>query len=341
MTRVVLDVPHTRAGHCGSGSMRDLLTFAGLSYGDAPISEALTFALAGGLAFQYARTAGITPPIYLVGRTGEMELDLVRRLGGTVETVRSDDPDEGWRNVADQLDAGRPALIHADILELPYLRVTLSNTRHSLIVSGYDTEAGEAYLVDNDRDEVQTVALDDLDRARSSTGFPDAPRYATFPLTWPDELPDLRTVARDACGAVARQMSEGATLFAEEMLPTGALSAAGLDGLSTFVEDLARWPDLFRDATDQVGFALWVFIEKAGTGGSMFRRLQADGLREAGERTGDVALLRAADTWAAAADGWSDLARAIRDDTGRLVDLAARLPSLERDAVVATERAAG
>lgn len=342
MTRVVLDVPHTLAGHCGSGSMRDLLSHAGLSYGDEPISEALTFALAGGLAFQYARADGLTPPIYLVGRTGPMELDLVHRLGGEVETVRTDDPVEGWRNVAAQIDAGSPALIHADILELPYLRVTLSNTRHSLVVSGYDTDEGVAYVLDNDRDEVQTVALDDLDRARRSRGFPDPPRYATFPITWPDALPDLRTVARDACRAVATQMEEGASLFDAHHLPAGALTATGLDGLAELAADVARWPELFGATADEVRFAFWVFIEKAGTGGAMFRRLQADGLTEAGERTGDAALAAAGRAWTVAADGWSRVAAAIRDGgTDELARLVTDLERLERAAVAATASAAG
>jgi hypothetical protein len=33
----VLSFPHRRAGHCGSGSLRDLLEFHGLDYGHGPV----------------------------------------------------------------------------------------------------------------------------------------------------------------------------------------------------------------------------------------------------------------------------------------------------------------
>lgn len=340
MTRLVLDAPHRVAGHCGSGSMRDLLELAGLSYGDAPMSEALTFALAGGLAFQYARSPGLTPPIYLVGRTGSMELDLARRLGAEVGTRRTDDPDEGWRFVVDELAAGRPALIHADILELPYLRVQLSNTRHSLLVSGYDTDRGVAYLLDNDREEVQEVPLDALDRARRSDGFPDPPRYATFPVRWPDRLPDLAAAARDACAAVARQMDGGAGLFPAGELPDGARSATGTAGVRAFADDVRRWPGLDDLPLDEVRFTLWVFVEKAGTGGGMFRRLQADGLREAAELTGDAALAAAADAWHDAAAAWTHAGMVARSDPDALAEAVDALPGLEARAVEATRLAA-
>ena len=56
----------------------------------------------------------------------------------------------------------------------------------------------------------------------------------------------------------------------------------GGDGVTTFAEDLGRWPELFptaaTDATDlhTALMTLAVFIEKAGTGGALFRRLQAE-----------------------------------------------------------------
>ncbi len=340
MTRVVLDAPHRLAGHCGSGSMRDLLEHAGLSYTDAPMSEALVFALSGGLAFQYARDAALTPPVYLVGRTGTLELDLARRLGAEVEMRRSDDPVEGWRFVTDEVDAGRPALINAELLELPYLRVQLSNTRHSLLVSGYDTDRGVAYLLDNDRAEVQEVPLDALDRARSADGFPDPPRYATFPIRWPDLLPDVGEAARGACASVVAQMTEGAGLFGADRLGSDAVSVTGLAGVETFAADVAAWPDLFDERLDAVRFALWVFIEKAGTGGAMFRRLHADGLREAAELAGDPALDAAAEAWTDAADGWSRVAAVCRDVAADLTAAVAALPGLEASAIAASGAAA-
>ncbi|MBW3619969.1 MAG: BtrH N-terminal domain-containing protein [Actinobacteria bacterium] len=341
VTRVLLDVPHEVAGHCGSGSLRDLLAWAGLSYGRKPLSEPLAFALAGGLAFQYLRREDDTPPIYLVGRTGEMELEGCRRLGIDVAVRRTDDPGEGWRFVTDELDAGRPVMINADILELPYLRVQLSNTRHSLLVVGYDDDEGVAYLVDNDRADLQEVALPALDRARSTAGFPDPPRYATYPMRFPDRLPALLDVARSACADAVRHLDLGRGLFPEGTLDGVVVDATGTAGVRTFADDLAGWGEVL--GADELATslrALRVFIEKAGTGTGMFRRLQADGLREAGERTGDEALLAAAGAWRLAADAWSALASATGDGVAAAAAAADELPGLEARALEATRVAA-
>ena len=42
---MVAGYPHRIGGHCGSGSLRDLLEWAGLSYGDAPMGEGAVFGL--------------------------------------------------------------------------------------------------------------------------------------------------------------------------------------------------------------------------------------------------------------------------------------------------------
>lgn len=341
MTRVLLDVPHTVAGHCGSGSLRDLLAWSGLSYDDDPMSEPLAFALAGGLAFQYLRREDDTPPIYLVGRTGDLELSACRRLGIEVEARRTDDPGEGWRFVTEELDAGRPVMINADILGLPYLRVQLSNTRHSLLVVGYDDERDVAYLLDNDREDVQEVPLGTLAQARGGDGFPDPARHATYPMRFPDSLPDLLGTARGACADTVRHLELGAGLFPQGTLAGVVADATGTAGVRGFVDDLARWDTaLSADERATALRALPVFIEKAGTGTGMFRKLQGDGLREAGERTGDAALTAAGDAWRLAASAWSGLAAAARESLDEAVAAADELPALERRALEATRVAA-
>lgn len=66
------------------------------------------------------------PPVYLVGRGGDLATDLQTRLGAAVTVRPTDDPQQsrGW--VRDSMRSGRPALVWADIAELPYLRVRVS-----------------------------------------------------------------------------------------------------------------------------------------------------------------------------------------------------------------------
>ena len=138
--------------------MRDLLQWHGLGW-DGPPDEGLVFALGGDLGLSYLRSDDLVPPMYLVGRGADFEIDLPRRLGGQVEVLTTDDPGEGWSWVRDDIDAGRPSLVWADIAELPYLRVKLQMSRHDIVVIGYDEIGGTASVVDNDRADVQKIPL--------------------------------------------------------------------------------------------------------------------------------------------------------------------------------------
>jgi hypothetical protein len=346
MSRVLLDYPHRSAGHCGSGALRDLLDWAGLGW-DGPPDEGLVFGLGGALSFSYLRLPGLTPPIYLVGRGADLELDLPRRLGAHVELTQTDDPVQGWQWVRDELDAGRPVLVWADIAELPYLRVRLKMSRHDIVIIGYDDDAQVAFVVDNDREHVQEVPYDALARARASTAFPTPARHATFTITWPARLPELRAVAAEAFASSAALMRAGGSELADATsLPSTAVAGSGLSGVAVFAEDLARWPQVFsREEHDASLRALPAFIEKAGTGGGLFRRLQAQGCADVAARTGLDVVAQAADAVARCAAAWSALATAATGQQALEVrgqhcaQAALRLPALEAAAVDALESA--
>ena len=243
----------------------------------------------------------------------------------------------------DAVREGRPALVWADIAELPYLRVRLQMSRHDIVVIGYDDEQQVAHVVDNDRDEVQLVPYSALARARSSQGFPVPTRHTYFDIAWPDRLPDLAEIAQTAFA----QAAEAMTTSTGSSIVTGRDSAVGATGLAAvdlFAEDLAGWPEVFPDdILDLVLQGLSAFVEKAGTGGGLFRRLLSSGADDIARLTGDG---RANEVAAAAhlcAETWSLVASLARQDgpaRGR-VEQAARaaavLPSLERDLVTALE----
>lgn len=77
--RLLEGYPHRMAGHCGSGALRDLLEWAGLAWGGEAAAEGLVFGLGGALHFSYMRVPGLTPPVYLVGRSTSMSPPLPTR----------------------------------------------------------------------------------------------------------------------------------------------------------------------------------------------------------------------------------------------------------------------
>lgn len=82
----LLGFPHRRAGHCGSGALRDLLEYHRLDDGRGPLSEGAVFGLAGGLGFLFLELPAMSPPVYLVGRTADLERDVSDHLGIGLET---------------------------------------------------------------------------------------------------------------------------------------------------------------------------------------------------------------------------------------------------------------
>lgn len=322
MTATVLDgYPHRMGGHCGSGALRDLLHWRNLGWG-APPSEGLVFALGGALDFTYVRSNDLIPPIYLVGRGSDMELDLPRRLGATVTQRSTDNPHEGWEWVRDEIDAGRPVLAWADIAELPYLRVRLRMSRHDIVIIGYDDEQQLAHVVDNDRAEVQLVPYPALARARSSTSFPEPTRHTIYDIGWPDTLPDLQTAAADAFAQSAATMSS--TRRSAVIGPSDDHTATGLEALESFVNDLQSWPDGFDEQGLTTALSvLPAFIEKAGTGGGLFRRLLAQGCSDIADRLQHPDLHALTSVAQRTADAWTGLAAAAGSDHG-IVDRATK-----------------
>lgn len=298
--------PHRLGGHCGSGAFRDLLEHQALDWG-APLNEGIVFALGGALDLSYLRSDQILPPVYLVGRGADMELDLPKRLGARVTMRQTGDAAEGWQWVRAEIDEGRPVLVWADIAELPYLRVRLQMSRHDIVIIGYDEVTEVAYVVDNDRVEVQEVPYEKLARARHSQGFPGPNRHATYLIEWPDELPPLAPLAAEAFRQAATTMhSTGGRQIAS--LP-GAFSGTGLDAASLFAQDIATWPDEFDPAVLDVALrSLGAFVEKAGTGGGLFRRLLADGAREIATILNEPGVDTVTSVALACADRWSEVA---------------------------------
>lgn len=304
MDGALIDFPHRLAGHCGSGALRDLIEFHGLSWGDDALSEGPVFGLGSGLGFVYVERNELSPPFYLVGRGADMERDLCSRLEITCELCQTDDADEGWRLLKDELDAGRPTMIWADIQALDYLNVRLSNTMHDVVVCGYDPSDGVAFVADNDRVDIQRCSLDSLRRARNSSGFPAPNRNALWRLGFPAALPDASAAIGGAIALATKHMREGFGTPAEGF-------AAGLAGVEWFASAYPEWPERFGEALPAACKMLRVLIVKAGTGGALFRGLHADFLDWAADLLGDRGLVAAAAIYEDLAGAWVELAERV------------------------------
>lgn len=224
-------------------------------------------------------------------------------------------------------------MLWADIAELEYLRVKMSNTRHDIVVVGYDEAAGVAWVADNDRADLQRCSLASLARARASSGFPGPNHHRVFLYEWPAQLRAPAEAVRLALGrAVANMRGERPEVF-------GLEAPGGLDGVERFAARYPAWPEVLGPALEEALGALRVLIVKAGTGGAPFRSLHAEFLHDMGELLDDRRLSEIAATYDELAGLWVELASAAGDrrqeDGVPIVEAIARL---ERAGVEATER---
>lgn len=347
LTPVHIPFRHQMGGHCGSGALRDLIEWAGLGW-DGPPTEGLVFALSGSLSYSYHRSADLFPPVYMVGRGYGLEENLLKRLGAEYSVCSTEDPELGWKWVKDQIDRGVPVMVWADIGELPYLRAKLSMSRHDIVITGYDDEAQVAFVVDNDRATTQVVPYENLRRARASTGFPMPTRHTTYLVEWPSRIPDLATIAGPALMQSADGLA-GVALTDDNVSPAhSSVSGHGLAGVATFAADLSLWTELLDDsALEAALFAVGALIEKAGTGGGLFRKLQADGCEAIASALGDdrvadaaAAARTAAQTWTAVAKEAYNPSNSLRARASSAAAVAAELPEVEARLVHALRSAA-
>ena len=78
-----------------------------------------------------------------------------------------------WAWLRATLAAGQPALVLADVGELPYLQARTHFTGHRLLVIGLDEAGGTVFVLDNDCEGVQAVPRAAFEASWSSAAFPE------------------------------------------------------------------------------------------------------------------------------------------------------------------------
>ena len=104
------------AGHCGSGSMRNLI----YHYCGLDLEEGVVFGLGAGLDCVYFNYEKASPPFMVFGRGSTMEADLARTLGIDYTEQAQPDDDQAWEEVKAEVLAGRPTMLSGDIYYLDY-----------------------------------------------------------------------------------------------------------------------------------------------------------------------------------------------------------------------------
>lgn len=299
--------------HCGSSALRNVFEFHGHRF-----TEDMIFGLGSGLGFVYWSMKRAVPPIFVGGRTKDLVGNLCNTLGIKVEKKTTASTRKAWKTAKQLIDSNIPVILQVEMSLLDYWRGKVGPFGgHMIVLVGYDEERGEAYVADVDheqirrkpRDAFQTTSLKSLAEARNSKLKPFPPKNAMFFLTFPHKLTSLDEAIR-----LAIRRNVQAFLYPP-------IRNLGIRGMRYFAQQVTRWPDTISGSVYEpfhfkaeipmlklALFLIYTFMETAGTGGGMFRRIYSRFLKEASTIMHDENLKKTGELMMQSADEWTKIA---------------------------------
>ncbi|MEW1847255.1 BtrH N-terminal domain-containing protein [Nonomuraea angiospora] len=291
MTKVK-DVDTRGTQHCETTALGVLLRHQGLD-----LSEPMLFGLGAGLSFIYWDSKNMDFP-FLGGRVKPFDLtrNLAARLGLELLVQETASPRRAWENVAAPIDAGHPVGLQLDSYFLDYFSSKVHFGGHVVAMYGYDDH--DAYLVDTDQQGgAVSTSLTTLAQARAARG-PMAAKHRSFTLTAPRNPPSPRDHIIPAITACADAFLNP---------PIANVGHRGIDKAGKLVRTwLQRTDDPRRDLAQAA-----LLMEKAGTGGALFRNLYRDFLAECVHLLDSGHLRTGLGLYAEAATLWTEAAALI------------------------------
>ncbi len=295
--KLVSGFQHTPGIHCGSTALRDMARRLGLDY-----SEAMCFGLGGALGFFYYQNPhGVSPTRLFHGRLLTLERDFCRHLALDFEEGTDEpDPERAWSIAREWIDRDVPVLLGVELSQLPYWHAHTPFPGHRVVLAGYDDASQSVSLADTHFPGLQQVSYSALREARASK-MP--------PISIPNYWLAIKPTA-DHADAVRPRPLTAATEMALRAAALGMnLDRApylGIMGMEALAEDFASWADAPDwEICARAGYQL---IEVRGTGGSLFRRMYAQFLREAETMDERLRAANLADAMEEIAGEWSALA---------------------------------
>jgi hypothetical protein len=232
----VLTIPHRPAhGMCPVNGVRDLVHWrAGRDW-----SNEFLYGLGQGGGFAYLRFSAADPPrqVYWGVAGPRQHRYLAELFEAGFSEVENRSFKFSWKKAREALEAGTPPVLGPlDMFYLHYYEGIYRKRHipiHYVLLVGWDGE--RAYVHDTDKDDVQTIPLDELELAWDVhvPGLGKRNRLVTFDV--PQDLPPTDTLIRkslaDQCQVMLRP----------------PVSMVGIPAMEKVAREIARWPEELGD----------------------------------------------------------------------------------------------
>ncbi len=288
--------------HCETTTNGTLLYQQGIE-----LSEPLLFGLGEGLSFIFWHMKSMPMP-FIGGRVKPDQLTetLAKHLNLKLERQETSSTSKAWATVKAWLDHGQAVGLKLDCFYLEYFGNPIHFAGHYAAIYGYDQQ--NAYLVDTQQQgcTVQT-SLASLAEARNAKGS-----MASKNLAY--------TLTRGAEYDLAQAVHQAIINNAKEYL-NPPITNVSYKGIRKASAALQPWFESTADV--EADFCTTAMLmERAGTGGGLFRKLYRDFLAEASTMINAPQLQQAASSFTTIAASWTDVAHLL-DQAGKQHDLGA------------------
>lgn len=247
--------------HCETTATGTLLHQIGIK-----LSEPMLFGLGEGLSFIYWKMKTMDFP-FLGGRikTDLLTENLCRNLNLKLSVQETTSKAKAWQQVRQLLDDGQVVGLKLDAYYLEYFANPFHFAGHYVAIYGYDEQ--DAFLVDTRQQggKVKT-SLESLALARAEKG-PMASNNLYYTIQRTSDDYDLKK-------SVITAIINNAKKYLNP--PITNISYKGILKTS---QELIKWFSSSKDVAAEFGMAA-TLMEKAGTGGALFRNLYRDFLKE-------------------------------------------------------------
>jgi len=307
----MLDFEHLPGGkNCMTSSLWKLL-----NHMEHKISEEMLVGIGSGLGFIYWKMKQMPTPFVGGMNGGRFPTILglaIDRLGGEWKVLKSSSVKNAHKHLRETLEMDQPALICADLGFLDYLSLGGDDHfgMHTILVYGFDEENDKSYVSDRFATPFE-IPLTRLQKARASEYHPFPAKNKLMQVSMPSEMTPLEDI-------IPLAIRENA-----DFMLNPPISNMGAKGILRWKKELQKYPKILPD-NETIAKALiehFVYIEVGGSGGSLFRRMYSQFLKEASKEMKDAELEKVSRLYDDICEDWSRVAIQLTPS---------EMPSLER-----------
>jgi hypothetical protein len=247
--------------HCEATTTGCLLQYLGIFF-----SEPMLFGLGEGLSFIIWNMKAMDFP-FIGGRIKSdlLTQNITRHLNLKLKVQETSSVKKAWENVKEKIDLGIPVGIKLDSYYLDYFTKKFHFAGHYVAMYGYDEN--NAYLVDTiQQGGLVKTSLENLVLARNAKG-PMSSRNLSYTIQTTNKEYDLKK-------AIMQAIFNNAQDYLNPPIQN-----IGYQGILKASKEVKKWFQQSKDVERDFKTAA-IFMEKAGTGGALFRNLYRDFLKE-------------------------------------------------------------